>query len=157
MLCRLTDLWDCFRVGRRDPAARAATKTSVHAPQPVPNLSTKTRWDSILEDCRTPFLKELARPLPIEGSCSELSQLHSFDREDSTIDSEGWEVGATNRCCKVKHIAPSDDQDTRRTTSENRTTMNKLVKTWHLMKESDGQADGAIACSGTAEIPLQLF
>ena len=105
MLCRLVNL-----VGlppcrtsrssstRRDQTVGACSTTNAESPQ-------KRDGTLFLRSDETPRLRELVRPSPFEASCSELR------REESTIDSEGWETSATNPCCRVNQIAPSDNQN----------------------------------------------
>ena len=86
MLCRLVNLWNCLRVGRRDPATRAATKLAVRAPRPMPKPH-KTEMELHSGGAKDPSVPErgLVRPSKIEGWSSELSKLHSFDGEESTL------------------------------------------------------------------------
>ena len=71
------------------------------------------------------FVAELVTPLLIEGSYSDLSQIHSFDGGNSSIVVEGCETGATDACCRMNQTDPHEPQNARNAKSENRKTMNK--------------------------------
>ena len=93
--------------------AVASPSPMKHAPHALTKLHTKETKCQSGDALNSSFLAELLPPLLTEGSCSDLSYLHSlYDRSFSTV-VEGWEAGAADPCCRMNHTDPHEAQNAR--------------------------------------------
>ena len=80
----------------------------MHAPHALTNAHTNETGCQSEVGLNSSFLAELVTPLLTEGPYSDLSQIHSFDGENSLVVVEGWETGASDACCRMIQPDPHE-------------------------------------------------